>query len=140
MKLRHVLLFALVPTFASGCYGSSESFANKSSKIFCQTLEECNKSQFETQYSSMADCVDTNTENTIDGASTCEYDADQGRECISVTKQTIEGNCEPNLSELEEFARACDDVYYSCGNGGVGLGYDPMSGALYFSSIDDPGE
>ena len=138
MKLHHALLIALAPMLVSGCYGSSESFASKSSKLFCETLEECNKSQFENQYSSMADCIDTNTENTIDNASTCEYDPDQGRECIKVTKQLLTGNCDPNLDELQELARACEDVYYSCGNGGVGLGWDPMTNDVYFTSIDEP--
>ena len=72
MKLHHALLIALAPTLVSGCYGSSESFANKSARIFCEDLQECDKGQFENQYSSMSDCVDTNTENTIDAASTCQ--------------------------------------------------------------------
>ena len=90
------LLLAL-PLLASGCYGSSESFAQKGAKLACEQQQECNKSSFESAFSSMQDCVDTRSEDTVDAFSSCEYDPKQGRECISVTKQ-YQSECTPNVS------------------------------------------
>ena len=133
MKLSQSLLVVLVPVMASGCYGSSESYNQEVASIACNSLQECNKAQFESAYSSMSDCVDTQSEDAIDVTSTCEYDADQGRECIKAIKK-YKNQCDLNLAELEEIATACTDVHYSCG---AGFTYDP---ALRQMSISVDGE
>lgn len=135
MKLSQSLLIVLVPMIAS-CFGSTDSFWKEAASLSCQKLQDCNKAQFESAYSSMGDCVDTVTENGIDVTSTCEYDAEQGRECIKVTRK-YKDICDLNAAEWGEVSRACEDTHYSCG-AGVGLGFDPATGEMYMSSIESP--
>src|SRR5689334_16082804 len=105
MKLVKLILIVLVPLSTTSCLGSSEAFWHESAQLTCRALQECNKSLFESQYSSMTDCIDTVAENGIDNTSTCEYDPEKGHECISAGKK-YKHECDPNAAQLQEIADA----------------------------------
>ena len=110
--MRRVLI--LLPLLVAGGCLSPESYAQKQAKLACQWTEECAKALFEATYSSMSDCIATEADREEDQNSTCEFDAEQGNECLSAARK-YNGECSPNPAELEEIARECSNVYYSCG-------------------------
>jgi hypothetical protein len=110
--MRRVLI--LLPLLVVGGCLSPESYAQKQAKLSCQWTEECAKALFEANYSSMSDCIDTVSQQEEDQNATCEFDREQGKECLAAVRR-YNGECVPNAAEVEEIGRECSNVYYSCG-------------------------
>ncbi len=106
--------FPLVLIALSGCYGDKESFAKAAAKQSCKRLAECNRSVFDNQYKGDMDrCSDDVRTDLLDGfdaleALGCDYDPDQGRECIKVAKQL---NNECSTDSDQDIGDACEEVF-----------------------------
>lgn len=116
MRPRHLLLsaFLSIPLLAaSGCYNNPSKFNQKAAQLTCDWLEECNKTFFDSVYSSYNDCVDTQQDTAENQVDNCEYDSKAAKACIDALKDA-QGEC--SLGDgLEAIGdEACEDVYTDC--------------------------
>lgn len=113
MKLSQTISLgiALVIGLAAGCYGDEESFCERSAKLDCVRLEECNKSAYENRYDgNMDDCRDDIEAACEDAFALgelldCDYDPPGGRDCIHA-KYSNRRECDSDADD--EISDECD--------------------------------
>ncbi len=120
-----ILLLALL----AGCTPSAKGFGDAGIKLSCQRSEECSKADFDANFSSQSDCVESlgknNSKVTDCQAAACDYNPKAASKCLSGTKKQ---SCEEfNSNTISD----CENVYSNCNNTALvtcladaGLGFD----------------
>lgn len=93
---------------STGCL-TEGNFNQKLSKDVCQKFKECQRSDFDSEYSSVGDCVDSSDGDPATEcleAAGCEFRKDEARDC----RQAVSGSSCEEFSELE-WVDNCVDIY-----------------------------
>lgn len=98
----------------AGCTPSAKGFGDASIKLSCNRIEECNKADFDANFSSQSDCNESLSKNsskvTDCQAAACDYNAKAAGKCLSgVKKQSCEDFNSITISD-------CNNVYTNCNN------------------------
>lgn len=110
---------ALAFVTLTGCYGDPGAFIRRAAKLDCVRMRECNAAAFEDVFDGdMGDCREFLEEEThavfADGAAVgCEYDEDEGRECIHAAYANRKDCSEDATAEISNACRrvlSCADT------------------------------
>jgi hypothetical protein len=124
------LALGLVGLFVlQGCYGTADSFIRRISKLSCVNLRECDGDAFEEAFDGeMDECRDESEDVLHEISDGCEYDADQGRECIH-TAYKHRKDCDPEADQ--DISNDCAGVF-DC----VGVQVAPEDGGVLPEAIE----
>ncbi len=100
---------------------TADNFLHTANALGCKRLDECDKGAFESNYSSLSDCEQTN-DNNGDAANqcyidNCDFDPKAAATCIKAIRTD-------DCSQIQQFdyANDCDpaDVYPRCDDNALG--------------------
>jgi hypothetical protein len=96
----------------ASCYADSDAFARRSAKLSCVNLRECDGAAYDELFDDMRQCRDE-LENQLQEAidelpPSCEYQPDEGRDCIHAMYRNRK-DCGDDVSD--EIAEACERVF-----------------------------
>lgn len=109
--MRLPILF--VVAFAAACTPSADGYGDAFVKLSCQRYEECAQSDFEADFSSQSDCVETIGKDygpVFDcQAQACDYNKKAAAACLSESKKQT---CEEYTGGTA--VSDCNNVYTNC--------------------------
>jgi hypothetical protein len=110
---RHLWIVALAASLATPACGTSEkSFPKDFSTEVCKKLDECSKGQFDSEWDNVGECVDDYVDYLEDDYEDCDFDQDQGAECLQSMRQS---DCDDFVEG--DWYRDCSGIY-ECSRGG----------------------
>lgn len=110
MKIRNVALLALVSAMLMGCI-TEGNVETKLAKTYCDRYEECDRGDFEEDFTSRNDCVETTADGDLFECfeeAGCEFQPDKAAEC---RRAAASATCQEFTSGDYLEDGNCDEIY-----------------------------
>lgn len=122
---RSLLLLAVL----AGCTPSAKGFGEAGIKLSCTRIEECNKADFDANFSSQSDCNESlgkdSNKVTDCQAEACDYNPKAASKCLSGTKkQTCEEFNGVTVSDCNSVFTNCNATALAVCLADAGLSFD----------------
>ena len=98
-----------------GCFTDEGSYPLQMAQVTCEFYYNCAKAGFLSEWDDLGECLEDaeeEIEDQEDYLDDCDFDAENGAECLAAMQAYARSCSEDDGEEVED---ACDDVYEDCG-------------------------